>query len=208
MTAELLWDMAMSPLATWRHYPVGARYFSFFESSQTGTEAHPVGTTRFLYPGWRVLGVNVTTHLRPERRWRWSGAIPLLTVYAFTAWTRVILPLPFFSVEPAASMFRVEEIGAGWRDDRYRVWYPVIISRAIEPVRKPGFHILLLCMYSYCYIYVFLLLRMFCSVYSVFIVPTGIFRLPWLRFFRAFFLSCKANARAKLAKTGHGQHSS
>ena len=33
------------------------------------------------------------------------------------------------------------------------------------------------------------------------------FFLPWLRFFRAF-LSCKANARIKLAKTGHGPHSS
>jgi hypothetical protein len=29
-----------------------------------------------------------------------------------------------------------------------------------------------------------------------------------LTFFRAFFLSCKANARVKLAKTGHGLHSS
>jgi len=37
----------------------------------------------------------------------------------------------------------------------------------------------------YCYIYVFLLLCMFCSVYSVFIVPTGTLRLPWLRFSRA-----------------------
>jgi len=34
--------------------------------------------------------------------------------------------------------------------------------------------------------YVFLLLCMFCSVYSVFIVPTGTLRLPWLRVFRAF----------------------
>jgi len=34
--------------------------------------------------------------------------------------------------------------------------------------------------------YVFLLLCMLCSVYSVFIVPTGIFRPPWLRVFRAF----------------------
>ena len=32
-------------------------------------------------------------------------------------------------------------------------------------------------------------------------------RLPWLRFFRAFFLSCKTNARVTLAKTGHGPHS-
>jgi hypothetical protein len=41
-------------------------------------------------------------------------------------------------------------------------------------------------MYSYCYVYVFLLLCMFCSVYSVLIVPTGILRLFWLRFFHAF----------------------
>ena len=41
-------------------------------------------------------------------------------------------------------------------------------------------------MYFYCYVYVFLLLRMFCSVYSVFIVPSGTLWPPWLRFFRAF----------------------
>jgi len=46
---------------------------------------------------------------------------------------------------------------------------------------------------------------MLCSVYSL---PTGIPRLPWLRVFRAFSLSCKGNARVKLAKTGHGPHSS
>jgi hypothetical protein len=39
-------------------------------------------------------------------------------------------------------------------------------------------------MHSYCYIYVFLLTSMLCSVCSL---PTGILRLPWLRFFRAFF---------------------
>ena len=42
-------------------------------------------------------------------------------------------------------------------------------------------------MYSYyCYVYVFLLFCMLCSVYSVFIVPTGTLRLPWLRFIRTF----------------------
>jgi len=41
-------------------------------------------------------------------------------------------------------------------------------------------------MYFYCYVYVFLLLFILCSVYSVSIVPTGTLRLPWLRFFRAF----------------------
>jgi len=38
-------------------------------------------------------------------------------------------------------------------------------------------------MYSYCYVYVFLLTSMLCSVYSL---QTGIFRLPCLRFSRAF----------------------
>jgi len=51
-----------------------------------------------------------------------------------------ILPSPFFSIEPVASMLRVEEIGAGWREDLYRTWYLVAISRAVEPVRKTGFH--------------------------------------------------------------------
>jgi hypothetical protein len=36
---------------------------------------------------------------------------------------------------------------------------------------------------SYCYVYVFLLLCMFCII--CFIVPTGTLRLLWLRFFRA-----------------------
>jgi hypothetical protein len=41
-------------------------------------------------------------------------------------------------------------------------------------------------MYFYCYVYVFLLLFILCSVYPVSIVPTGTLRLPWLRFLRAF----------------------
>jgi hypothetical protein len=41
-------------------------------------------------------------------------------------------------------------------------------------------------MYFYCIAYVYLLLCMFCSVYSVSIVPAGTLRLPCLRFFRAF----------------------
>ena len=48
------------------------------------------------------------------------------------------------------------------------------------------FCLILYVMYFYCYVYVFLLLCMFWSVYSVFIVPTGTLRLPWLRFFHAF----------------------
>jgi hypothetical protein len=41
-------------------------------------------------------------------------------------------------------------------------------------------------MYFYCYVYIFLLLCMFCSVYPVLIVPTGTLRLPWLSFFPYF----------------------
>jgi hypothetical protein len=48
------------------------------------------------------------------------------------------------------------------------------------------FCLILYVMYSYCYVYVFLLLYMACSLYSVFIVPSGTLRLPWMRFFRAF----------------------
>ena len=45
------------------------------------------------------------------------------------------------------------------------------------------------------YVYVFLLLCMFSSAYTILIMPTGTLQLPWLRFFLCFFLSCKANAR-------------
>ena len=58
--------------------------------------------------------------------------------------------------------------------------------------------------YFYYYVSVFLFFRVFCSVYSAFIVPTGTLRLPWLRFLRAFF----SVVRQILAKTGHGPHSS
>jgi hypothetical protein len=43
------------------------------------------------------------------------------------------------------------------------------------------FCLILSVMYSFCYVYVFLLCSLhsvFCCVYSVFMVPTGIFRLP------------------------------
>jgi len=47
---------------------------------------------------------------------------------------------------------------------------------------------LLLCflMFYEFYFYVYVFLCMFCSVYSVFIVPTGTIQLSWPRFFRAF----------------------
>jgi len=51
------------------------------------------------------------------------------------------------------------------------------------------------------------LVKMLCSVYFVFMVPTDILRLPWLRPFPCFFLRCKATSRVKLTKTWHGLHS-
>jgi hypothetical protein len=63
-------------------------------------------------------------------------------------------------------------------------------------------------MYSYLYVCVFLLLCMFCSVYSV------LHRANWhssatlIEGFPCFSLSYKANARVYLAKMGHGPHSS
>ena len=66
-------------------------------------------------------------------------------------------------------------------------------------------------MCSYCYIYVFLLWSVYsvlCSVRSVFIVPTGTLRLPWLRFFRAFSSVVRQMSGYNSQKTGHGPHSS
>ena len=57
-------------------------------------------------------------------------------------------------------------------------------------------------MYFYCYVYVFLLLCMFCSVYSVFIVPNVTLRLPWLRFCRAFSSAARWMAGYNLQRRG------
>jgi len=48
---------------------------------------------------------------------------------------------------------------------------------------------------------------MYCTLAEVFLNLTEVF-LTLTEFFPCFFLSCKANARVKLAKTGHGPHSS
>jgi hypothetical protein len=64
-------------------------------------------------------------------------------------------------------------------------------------------------MYSYFYVHVFLLLCMLWSVYSFFF-----HRANWhssatmTEGFLCFFLSCKANARVNIEKTGHGPDSS
>jgi hypothetical protein len=62
---------------------------------------------------------------------------------------------------------------------------------------------LLLTMYSYCSsMYSYLCLRIIIVVH-VFLDPATLTEV-----FPCFFLGCKANARVKLAKTGHGLHSS
>ena len=48
---------------------------------------------------------------------------------------------------------------------------------------------------------------MYCTLTEVFLNLTEIF-LALTEVYPCFFLSCKANARVKLAKTGHGCHSS
>jgi hypothetical protein len=56
--------------------------------------------------------------------------------------------------------------------------------------------------YIYC-----TLTEVFLSLTEVFLNLTEVF-LTLIEVFPCFFLSCKANARVKLAKTGHGPHSS
>ena len=50
-------------------------------------------------------------------------------------------------------------------------------------------------------------LYVYCTLTEVFLKLTEVF-LTLTEDFPCFFLSCKANARVKLAKTGHGPHSS
>jgi hypothetical protein len=50
-------------------------------------------------------------------------------------------------------------------------------------------------------------LRLHCSLTEVFLNLTAVF-LTLTEIFTCFFLSCKANARVKVAKMGHGPHSS
>jgi hypothetical protein len=51
------------------------------------------------------------------------------------------------------------------------------------------------------------LVNVYCTLTELLLNLTGVF-LTLTEVFPCFFLSSKANARAKLAKTGHGPHSS
>jgi hypothetical protein len=70
----------------------------------------------------------------------------------------------------------------------------------------------LMCMCGFCNVCVYMGFVMcgcfgnMCTVLWVRFFLTWGFSYPAWNFFRAFSLSCKANARAKLAKTGHGPH--
>jgi len=64
-----------------------------------------------------------------------------------------------------------------------------------------------LCCKEYMYIYIYIYIYIYYCYDYVLSLYVYVW-LPWLRFFRAFFLSCKTNARLKPAKTGHGPHSS
>jgi hypothetical protein len=57
-------------------------------------------------------------------------------------------------------------------------------------------------MYSYCCLCILIV-----SVYILIIVYVFLDAATLTEVFPCFFLSCKANARVKLAKTGHGPHS-
>ena len=74
--------------------PVGARYFSLLQNLRTGSGAHltsySVGT-EVLSRGYWGWGVVWTTHFHLVPRLRMSGAILLLLLCAFMAWTGAVL---------------------------------------------------------------------------------------------------------------------
>lgn len=78
--------------------PAGAIYFPRLHNIRISSWAHPpcysLGTvviSRGLRD--RRAKLNAVLHLLP--RSRMNGAIPLLPVYAFMAWTKTTLPLPY-----------------------------------------------------------------------------------------------------------------
>ena len=70
-----------------------------------------------------------------------------------------------------------------------------------------------MCLCGFCNVWVFwkyvycTLTEVFINLTEVFLTLTEVF-LTLTEVFPYFFLSCKANARVKFAKTGHGPHSS
>ena len=60
-------------------------------------------------------------------------------------------------------------------------------------------------MYFYCYVYVFLFLCIFCSVYSVFIVPGATFLVTLTEVFPCFFSVVRQMPRYNLQRRGTSQ---
>jgi len=58
------------------------------------------------------------------------------------------------------------------------------------------------------YVFLSLCLCILIVCLCIFIVPASTLRLPLTEVFLCFFPSCKANAKVKPTKTGHGPHSS
>jgi len=76
--------------------PEGKRYFLYSKTDQIGPEAHPDSYStgiimRAPYRGWSWPGEKFTTHIQLLPRWRMSGAILLLPLYAFMTWAGTIL---------------------------------------------------------------------------------------------------------------------
>jgi hypothetical protein len=75
--------------------PAQARDFLFLKTVQTGSPAHPASYSK----GTRVpsqesgsQGIKLTIHLHLVPRFRMSGAITLLLLYAIMLWTGTMLP--------------------------------------------------------------------------------------------------------------------
>jgi hypothetical protein len=77
--------------------PAGDREFVFSKTVQIGCMTHPVSYSiaiGVLSRGYNGRDVMLTSHFHLVQRLRISGAIPLLPLYAFMAWTRTTLPVP------------------------------------------------------------------------------------------------------------------
>ena len=80
----------------WLLIPVGAKDFPLLQNVQTSSRAHPTFCwmgNGVLSQGWRGRGVKLTPHLYLVPRLRMRGALLLLPLCVFIAWTMEILPL-------------------------------------------------------------------------------------------------------------------
>jgi hypothetical protein len=86
---------------------------SVFQNIQTGSGAHPASCsmgTGFFPGGEAAVGVMLTSHLQLVPRLRMNGAIPLLPLYAFMAWTGEELPLLTLHLLKRANMVTMRNV--------------------------------------------------------------------------------------------------